>query len=140
MAKDGLFFKWLDFIHPRFRTPSRAILAHCIWSAVILLTRKTFETIASGLVFAILIFYALTALSLFKLRKQDPDKKNIFRIPFYPILPGLYFTGILILLVLRACIEWKNSLIDLAFIASGLPFSFIWCRKRGRNKKQLESE
>ena len=140
MAKDGLFFKWLDYIHPRFRTPSRAILAHCVWSAVILLTRKTFETIASGLVFAILIFYALTALSLFKLRKKDPDKKDIFRVPFYPILPGLYFTGILLLLVLRAVVEWQKSLIDLAFIASGLPFSIIWCRKRGRHKKQLESD
>jgi APA family basic amino acid/polyamine antiporter len=140
MAKDGLFFKWLDYIHPRFRTPSRAILAHCFWSAVILLTRKTFETIASGLVFAILIFYALTALTLFKLRKKDPGKKDIFRVPLYPILPGLYFAGILILLVLRVCSEWKNSLIDLAFIASGLPFSIIWCRKKGRKKRQLESE
>ena len=56
MSKDGLFFKWLDFVHPRFRTPSRAIVAHCVWAAVILLIRGTFETIASGLVFAILIF------------------------------------------------------------------------------------
>ena len=140
MAKDGLFFKWLDFVHPKFRTPSRAILAHCVWSAVILLTRKTFETIASGLVFAILIFYALTALSLFKLRKKDPDQKNIFRVPFYPILPGIYFVGILTLLVLRAWAEWQNSLIDMAFIASGLPFSFIWVRKGIKGKKKLAAD
>ncbi|UCD30305.1 MAG: amino acid permease, partial [Planctomycetota bacterium] len=44
MARDGLFFKWLNFVHPKFRTPSRAILAHCFWAAAILLIRGTFET------------------------------------------------------------------------------------------------
>ena len=61
MAKDGLFFKWLDFVHPRFRTPSRAIAAHCLWAGAILLIRGTFETIATGLVFTILIFYGLSS-------------------------------------------------------------------------------
>ncbi len=36
MARDGLLFKWLDYIHPIFQTPTRAIFAHCVWGAVIL--------------------------------------------------------------------------------------------------------
>lgn len=129
MAKDGLFFKWLDFVHPKFRTPSRAILTHCIWAAVIMLIRGTFETIAAGMVFAILIFYAFTTLALFKLRKIEVGGYDIYRVPFYPFLPGLYLAGILVLLIFRAIFEWEKSLVDIVFIATGLPFSLIWCRR-----------
>ena len=74
MAKDGLFFKWLNFVHPTFRTPSRAVIAHCVWAAVILIVRGQFETIVAGMVFAILIFYTFTTLALFKLRKLQPEE------------------------------------------------------------------
>ena len=129
MARDGLFFKWLDYVHPTYRTPSRAILAHCIWGAVILLVRGTFETIVAGMVFAILIFYAFTTAALFILRKREVGGENVYRMPLYPWLPGLYLAGIVTLLVLRAFFEWEKSLADLAFIATGLPFALIWVRK-----------
>ena len=134
MARDGLFFRWLDFVHPKFRTPTRAILAHCIWAAVILLVRRKFETIAAGMVFAILIFLTMNTLALFKLRRKDVGGKDVFRVPLYPILPGIFFAGILALLVFRAVFEWERSLVDIAFIATGLPFSLFWCRRAGRMK------
>lgn len=136
MAKDGLFFKWLDFVHPKFRTPSRAILAHCFWAAAILLIRRTFETIAAGMVFAILIFLIVNTLALFKLRKKDKGDYSVFRVPFFPFLPGLFLAGILALLIFRAFFEWEKSLVDLAFIATGLPFSLLWCRRAGKSKKR----
>jgi APA family basic amino acid/polyamine antiporter len=135
MAKDGLFFKWLDFVHPRFRTPSRAIAAHCLWAGAILLIRGTFETIATGLVFTILIFYGLSTLTLFKMRKDNIGGPDIFRVPLYPILPILFVLVIVVLLVLRAIFEWQNSATDLIFIVTGIPFSFYWVRKRGRLAK-----
>ena len=55
MARGGFFFKWLDHIHPRFRSPSRAILVHCLWAMVILIFRGNFGNIAKGLVFTLLI-------------------------------------------------------------------------------------
>jgi APA family basic amino acid/polyamine antiporter len=135
MAKDGLFFKWLDFVHPRFRTPSRAIAAHCLWAGAILLIRGTFETIATGLVFTILIFYGLSTLTLFKMRKDNIGGPDIFRVPLYPILPILFVLVIVVLLVLRAIFEWQNSATDLIFIVTGIPFAFYWVRKRGRLAK-----
>ncbi len=132
MAKDGLFFKWLSFVHPKFRTPSRAIVAHCVWAAAILLIRGTFETIIAGYVFAILIFYAFTTLALFKLRKNEVGGQHVYRVPLYPLLPGLYLAGILALLIFRAVFEWEKSLVDLAFIATGLPFFLMWYRKGGK--------
>ncbi|MGB3861415.1 MAG: amino acid permease [Candidatus Aminicenantaceae bacterium] len=133
MAKDGLFFKWLDHVHPRFRTPSRAIAAHCLWAGAILLIRGTFETIATGLVFTILIFYGLSTLSLFKMRRDKIGGVDIFRVPLYPVLPVLFVSVIVVLLVLRAIFEWQNSATDLVFIVTGIPFAFYWVRKKGRS-------
>ena len=130
MAKDGLFFKWLNYIHPKFRTPSRAIIAHCIWGTVILIVRGSFENIVAGMVFAILIFYIFTTFALFKLRKNEVGGTDVFKMPFYPILPVIYLVGIISLLVSRAIFEWQKSLVDIAFIASGLPFSIFWLRKK----------
>jgi APA family basic amino acid/polyamine antiporter len=133
MARDGLFFKWLDHIHPRFRTPSRAIAAHCLWAGVILIIRGTFETIASGLVFAILIFYGLSTLALFKMRRDRIGGENIFHVPLYPFLPLLSLLLIIGLILLRAWFEWQKSLVDLAFIVTGIPFAFYWCRKKDQS-------
>ena len=132
MAKDGLFFRWLDFVHPRFRTPSRAVIAHCVWAAVILLVRKNFENIVAGMTFAVLIFYALTTIALFKLRKDEIGGQEVYRVPFYPFLPFVYLLGILLLIGLRAIFEWEKSLVDLAFIATGLPFAVIWVRRANK--------
>ncbi len=132
MANDGLFFKWFSYIHPKYKTPSHAVLAHCIWAGVILLVRGKFETIASGMVFAVLIFYALTTLALFKLRKTGKGN-NAFKVPFYPVLPAVYLAGIVLLILFRAFYEWEKSLIDLAFIVSGLPF-LLFLRRNYKNK------
>ena len=135
MARDRLFFHWLDHVHPTFRTPSRAILAHCLWAAVILIARGSFTDIAAGMVFAILIFYTMTTLALFKLRRADEGGSEAYRMPGYPWLPALYLIGIVALLISRAVFAWKASLVDLAFVATGLPVSWFWLRKgrRGEN-------
>lgn len=130
MAKDGLFFRWLNHIHPRFRTPSRAILVHCFWAGIILVIRGTFETIASGLVFAILIFYGLSTLALFKMRRGHIGSPGAFPVPLYPFLPVLSLVLIVSLLILRACFEWQRSMEDLLFIVTGIPFALYWVRRR----------
>ncbi len=139
MARDGLFFKWLDYVHPRFRTPSRAIVAHCLWAGAILIIRGTFETIATGLVFAILIFYGLSTLALFKMRRDRIGGTNIFRVPLYPFLPLISLLLILSLIVLRAAFEWQKSVVDLAFIVTGIPFAFYWCRRKDKSTRKNAS-
>lgn len=131
MARDGLFFKWLDYIHPVYRTPSRAIIAHAVWGTVILLFRGTFETIMAGMVFAVLIFFGANTLALFRLRRMGVGAGGGYRVPLYPWTPALFLAGIFVLVALRAAFEWYNSLIDLAFIVTGLPFWLIWRKRRG---------
>lgn len=129
MARDRLFFRWLDHIHPKFRTPTRAIIAHCFWAIVILLVRGTFKSIAAGMVFVLLIFYSLSAVALFKLRAKEEGEAGAFRVPLFPVIPAVFLAGMATLLVLRIIFDLRSSLIDLAFVASGLPFSFFWMRK-----------
>lgn len=130
MAAEGRFFKWLDRVHPNFRTPSNAIIAHGAWAAVILILRGSFENIAAGMVFAILIFYSMTTVALFKYRRADTGQPDAYKMPGYPVLPAIYLVGLVGLLVARAVFDWRNSLVDLAFVASGLPVSLYWFRRR----------
>ena len=132
MAKDGVFFKWLDYVQPSFRTPAAAILAHCVWGGVILLVRSGFEDIVAGMVFAILIFYGVSVSALFVLRRRQIGEEQSFKMPGYPVLPGLFLLAIVLLVVLRAWYEPVNSLIDLGFLATGLPFAFyfLWWKRR----------
>lgn len=132
MAKDGLFFKYYNFVHPKFRTPSRAILIHCFWAAVILIVRGSFEAIITGMIFVKLSFYALSILALFRLRSKKVGNKDIFRAPLRSYLPVFYLSGLLMLLTLRVIFDWKRSLFDIGLVATGIPLYLIWSRRKGR--------
>ncbi len=138
MAKDRLFFQWFNYIHPTFRTPSRAIIAHVVWAIVILLVRQNFESIVAGMTFAVLIFYIFTTLALFKLRVMKVGEIGSYKMPLYPILPILYLGGLLLLVFIRGYYEWEKSLVDVAFIATGLPFAlyFVWKMKKNKSSTQ----
>jgi amino acid transporter len=81
-----------------------------------------------------LIFYLFTTLALFKLRKEEVGVEGIYKVPLYPVLPIIYFTGLLLLVFIRAYYEWEKSLVDLAFIATGIPFAWWFVRKQGSGK------
>ena len=130
MAHDGLLFKWLDHIDQRYQTPTHAIIAHGVWAAALIIIRQNFETIVSGMVFAILIFYAFTTIAFFKFRKENTGQKDGYRLFGYPWIPSIYFISIVSLLFLRAYYEFGNSVQDLAFILSGVPVYFIFFKNK----------
>lgn len=126
MARDGLFLDWLNYVHPRFRTPSRAVLAHCVWALAILFLRSKLEVIMAGMVFGILLFLALSTLALIKFRLSDQGEKGGYQVPLFPFFPFFYLSGLLVFIIFRSIFEWRRTLIDLIFMASGLPFYFFW--------------
>jgi len=130
MARDGLMFKWLNYVDEKYQTPSHAIIAHCIWGIALILIRQNFETIVAGMVFAILIFYGFTTVAFFKFRQDNTGEENGYRLPFYPILPGAYLLGIVILVLLRAYYETGKSVQDLTFVLTGIPVYFLLFKKR----------
>ena len=132
MARDGLFFRWLNYIHPKFRTPSRAVLLHCAWGVCLLFLRGSFENIATGMVFVILIFYGLQTGALLMFRHRNIGHREAWTMPGYPWLPVLYLLGTIALLSVRVYFNWQQSLIDLAFVVTGLPFAWFFFRSKAK--------
>ena len=130
MARDGLMFKWFNHVDPKFQTPTHAIIAQCTWAIVLIVVRQNFETIVAGMVFAILIFYGFTTVALFKFRRGDMGEFGGYNLPLFPVLPAIYFIGIVTLVVLRAYYETDKSVQDLAFVLTGVPIYFLFFKKK----------
>src|SRR2546425_2015033 len=94
MARDGLFFRVADGIHPCFRTPSGAIVFQAVLACIMVLTGQ-FEDLFSLFIFAQWIFYALAVASVFGLRRREPDLPRPYRAWGYPVVPGIFVAGAL---------------------------------------------
>ena len=92
MARDGLFFRTLAEVHPRYGTPAVSIVAGTLW-AMVLAVSGTFEQLLTYVVFVGWIFYALGAACVFVLRRTQPDAERPFRVPGYPWTPMLFIVA-----------------------------------------------
>ncbi len=136
MADDGLFFRKVAAVHPKFQTPYVAILMTATIGIAFVLLR-TFEQLADIFVTASLVFYILSIGAIFKLRKR-PDWDPPMRTPLYPLVPALFCAAVLFLLV--------NALMDpgqrwptmgvLGVILAGIPVYYVTV---GRSAKQRAS-
>ena len=88
MAKDGLFFKKAGILNAA-GVPSWALWAQCLWTSVLCLTGK-YGQLLDFVVIIVLIFYILTIVGIFILRKKQPNLERPYRAFGYPFLPGLY--------------------------------------------------
>jgi APA family basic amino acid/polyamine antiporter len=128
MAKDGVFFKKVAEVHPRFQTPMFAILSQTAWAIVLLLFWGTYEKLISYVVFTDWIFFALAALSVFVLRRKQPNAVRPYRTLGYPITP-IIFIAIAVWFVANTLVERpKESWAGLAFLALGVPVYYFWRR------------
>jgi len=125
MARDGLFFKIADGIHPKFLTPSRALIFQGILAGLMALT-GTFEELTNLFIFAGWIFYGLAVVALFRLRTTEPEMPRPYRCWGYPWVPGIFVAGALALTVSILVQRPGRSLIGLLLIAAGLPFYRYW--------------
>ena len=130
MARDGLFFRVTGLVHPKFRTPSGALVFQGVLASIMALT-GTFEELTSLFVFAAWIFYALSVVAMFRLRRIRPDLPRPYRTWGYPIVPGLFVAGALALTVNILIERPVRSSIGLALILSGLLFYRVWANGDG---------
>lgn len=126
MAKDGLFFKSVAKIHPKFQVPSNSIILQCV-IAVILALSGTFEQVLTYMGFALGIFPILTVLGVFKLRKVNPSALRMAGFPYTQIL--YVSTGILILVLAFLERPIESSIASLTVIA-GIPAFYLFKRNR----------
>lgn len=122
MAKDGLFFKSVARIHPKFQVPSNAIVLQCI-IAIIMTLSGTFEQILTYMGFALGIFPILTVTGVIKLRK---DNTTTIRMPGYPYTQILYVTTGVFILGLSFLERPVESSIALLVVVAGIPAYFLF--------------
>ncbi|GAB4024174.1 APC family permease [Spirosoma koreense] len=128
MGRDGLFFKAAATIHPRFRTPSVAILFQSVW-AIILVWSGSFDQLTDMLVFASFIFYGATALGVLLLRHRQPELHRPYRVIGYPFVPAFFCICCMLLVIMTLINQPREALTGLGLITTGLPFYWFW-RKR----------
>ena len=130
MAADGVFFRKLAEVHPRFGTPAFAILAGAGW-AMLLAATGTFEELLTYVVFAGWIFYALGAASIFVFRRRMPDAPRPYRVPGYPLTPLLFCLASLAIVVNTLVTQPGQALVGLGVVLLGTPVFYLW-RARSR--------
>jgi APA family basic amino acid/polyamine antiporter len=134
MSRDGLFFKKLAWIHPRFRTPVYAILVQSAWAVVLLLFWGTFEDLITYVVFTDWIFFGLTAAGIFIFRRKLKDHPRPYKTLGYPVVPLIFIT-ITFLFVLNSLIEKPvHAWAGLVLMILALPVFFTFKKRRERIK------
>jgi APA family basic amino acid/polyamine antiporter len=125
MARDGVFFQFAGRLQRSFSTPSGA-LTFLGCTAVLLALTGTFEELYSLFVFAVWIFFALTAIALVRLRIKEPDLPRPYRAWGYPWTPAVFLLAAVALTVNLWVVRPVRSSLGLVVIAAGLPFFYRW--------------
>src|SRR5882724_2082658 len=89
MAQDGVFFKRMAVIHPKWRTPAFSLIGQGIWAAVLTMSGR-YDQLYTYVIFGMVLSYTLTVIGLFILRWKRPDVPRPYRCTGYPWLPGFY--------------------------------------------------
>jgi APA family basic amino acid/polyamine antiporter len=130
MARDRLFFERAGTLHPTYRTPIFGLVAQAVWASVLCIS-GTYNQLLDYVIFAALVFYFLTTVALFRLRRIRPDLPRPVMAFGYPVLPALYLLSVgalmVILLFEKPLYTWPGLLI----VATGIPVYLIWRRSAG---------
>jgi amino acid transporter len=125
MARDGLFFRFAGRLHPSFRTPTGALVFLGSIAALLALT-GTFEELYSLFVFAVWIFFGLSAIALIRLRQKEPNLVRPYRAWGYPFTPLIFLAAAMALTVNLWMVRPIRSSLGLGVIALGIPFFYRW--------------
>ncbi|MGH7502716.1 MAG: APC family permease [Longimicrobiales bacterium] len=129
MAEDGLFFRSVAAVHPRYHTPHIAVIVTGAVALVYIFV-STFERMAATLILGMWPFLFLSVWSLIRLRRTRPDLERPFRVPLYPWLPAFFLLACVYLFANSLAETPLLTLGNFAILAAGIPVYRVW---RARN-------
>jgi APA family basic amino acid/polyamine antiporter len=135
MARDGYFFRAMAEVHPRFHTPSVALIVQLALSIGLLLFAGNFRQLFSLAIFAEWLFYLVSTTTVFVLRRREPNAPRPYRTWGYPAVPAMFVAAAAVLLYYTFTENIRNSVWGLAVIAAGVPIYAYFVRKK--KKQQL---
>jgi APA family basic amino acid/polyamine antiporter len=139
VARDGYFFSALAEVHPRFHTPSIAILLQAALSIVLLLLGGNFRQLFSLTIFAEWLFYMIAGSTVFVFRWRDPNAPRPYRMFGYPFVPAIFIAVAAVLLYYTFRADWPNSFYGLLVILAGIPVFAVFAWFRRRRQAQMQS-
>jgi amino acid transporter len=132
MADDGLLFKPIASVHPKYQTPYVAIMLVAALGLIFVLLRS-FEQLADTFVIAMIPFYALGVAAIYRIRAR-PGYAPAFRTPGYPVVPALFILSVAYLL-LNALIDPSSrvsTFVIFAVLLVGVPIFYLTVGKGPR--------
>jgi APA family basic amino acid/polyamine antiporter len=133
MAKDGLFFRSVAKLHPTYKTPAVSLMVQMVW-ACLLCVSGSYGQLLDYIIFAVLVFYILTIVGLFVLRRTRPDAPRPYKAVGYPVLPAIYIVMALfidvVLLLYKPQFTWPGLIVVLL----GIPVYYAWSRSAGAKR------
>ena len=133
MAEDGIFFRALAKVSPRWRTPARSLVLQGVWAGVLALSGR-YEALFTYVMFMMVLSYALTVAALFVLRRKMPDAPRPYRCTGYPWLPALYVL-IGIAWTVNVIVEKSTEAMwGTVIVGLGTPFYLYWKRSNRKAK------
>ena len=147
MAKDKLFFRSTAKLNKN-HVPAFALVLQCVWACLLVLPRtrsgkfsadgaedygNLYGDLLGYVVFAVLIFYILTIIGLFILRRTRPDAPRPYRAFGYPLIPAIYIAAAVVICLVLLFYQPKTSLPGLAIVLTGVPVYFIWHSLSNKN-------
>ncbi len=138
MAQDGLFFKKLAEVHPRFGTPAVAIVIGSVW-AMVLTVWGTFESLLTYVVFVGWIFYALGALCVLIERRREPGAVGSFKVPGYPWTPLAFVIAAAAIVVNTIATQPGRSALGIVGVLAGVPVYLLWRRVSPKSERGARS-
>lgn len=131
MSRDGLFFKAAAKLHPKWHTPVAALIVQAVWSCVLCIS-GSYGQLLDYIICTELIFYILTIVCLFVLRRTRPNAERPYKAIGYPVLPAIYILMAawicIVLLRYKPQYTWPG----LVIVLLGVPVFMVWSRKSAR--------
>ena len=128
MADDGLFFRALARVHPRYGTPHVAIALSAALGVLFVLTRS-FEQLADTFVLAIWPFYGLAIAGIYRLRRLRPDLPRPYKVPGYPVLPAVFVAAVIYLVGNALVSDPTWTAVTFGIVLAGVPVYYAAFRR-----------
>jgi basic amino acid/polyamine antiporter, APA family len=133
VARDRYFFSALAEVHPRFHTPSAAIIVQAVLAIILLLFGGSFRQFFSLAIFAEWLFYMIASSTVFVFRRRDPQAVRPYRVWGYPVVPLLFILASAVLLYYTFTDNLRNSALGCLVILAGIPVFYAFSRRRLAN-------
>ncbi len=134
MARDGLFFKSVGNLHPKYKTPHVSLAVQAIWASVLCLS-GTYGQLLDYTMFSTLLFYILTLIGLFVLRAKAPQVERPYKAFGYPVLPAIYILMAVFIDVVWLRYKPQYTWPGLIIVLLGIPVYFFWSRKAPQGQR-----